>query len=276
MEDLPVDAMPVSIQAQLQRSCLAVQLVSAKKPARRAELIRMLSQSHCAYAIHVISEALEDDGPVALAGIEALVGFGEDARATLLSVVSGIREGSRRSALLVLARLGDERACERIVREHGEPIAGPLDATTWLVGCGRPGIVTLVRRSLGLDRPTPRLRRHITAQLAARRDTTELVLIELARSGDARMRERALEVLAEMPSRSARGVFESIFADRARTVGERARAMWGFAKLGCVDRVPELRRIANDRGEGLVRQAARKALRSLEAAARLQGVGAPS
>ncbi len=260
-------AMTMTLHLQGPVEILSIQLQAAKSRCRRAELVRKLWLSHSTCAIDPISDALEDSGPVALEGINALLAFGEDSRAPLQRIVNENRRGSR-SALLVLARLGDEQACERLIREHGRRIDGPLDAVRWLEGCGRMGIAALVRCSLADEPIEPGLRRYITARLAAHRDQSELIVLELARDSDLGTRERALEILAEMPSRFARSTFESLYGDRSRSVQERAHAIRGLANLGCVHRVPELRRIAADKSEGLLREPARKALRRLGAGAR--------
>ncbi len=82
------------------------QLGSTRSASRRAELIRKLALSHQPRVIHTIVPYLAEEGRVARAAVNALLHFGETARAPMLAILA---DASRRQlhvgALRVLTEI---------------------------------------------------------------------------------------------------------------------------------------------------------------------------
>lgn len=99
-------AMTMSLRMPGLLDGLIEELESTPSSSRRARLIRKLALSHMPQVIGTISPFLAAEGRVLAACVDALVSFGEDARAPMLDILgSPHRRELHRGAVRVLAEI---------------------------------------------------------------------------------------------------------------------------------------------------------------------------
>lgn len=213
----------------------------------RIKNIHLIAATKDPAAIPILAEYLDVEGPVAEAVIAGLLSFGPPVAFPLRQYLETDDSQKRRNAALVLARLGDAKACALLATTFFDYTVGPLATARWLVlECGKKGVTAILRHA---DYDATTFTQLAVEAMAARGEELADHLFQFADDPKDSTRFFVLNALALMPCKRALARFRRLYADRGAVPQERCLAVLALGKIEGAAVVPGLCETLADKTE---------------------------